>query len=120
MKEIRISDKSFLRTGKRFGKLAKNYLNNMYVDDAVVDHFGNEFNYYTDEILNKLYMGYKMNPYKNKSGIVHKITIFKSMDDILDEFKISYEFTETELVFKLFTRYRWRNKRKVKFVLKIK
>lgn len=114
----KISVKSFKRNSKRFGKLAKNYLNSIYADDvAVIDRLGNVFDYHVDDILNKMLETYKMSPNKRKSAYIHKIKQFSNIDGFLREFRLSYEFIDDKLVFKLLTRYHWKYKRKVKFVL---
>jgi len=116
----KISIKGFRKTTKRFSKIAKEYLNNLYSDVDVVDRIGNEFNYYVDNILNKMVETYKMSPNKKKSAHIHKVKVFKDVD-FLREFKISYEFVDDNLIFKLLTRHQsWKYKRKINFVLPLK
>ena len=118
----KISVKSFERNSKRFGILAKEYLNNIYSDDiALMDHIGNIFNYYVDDSLNKFLRTYKMSPNKKKSAHIYKLKEFSNNNGVLINFKLSYEFIDDIIVFKLLIKYNGlKYKRKVKFVLKIK
>ncbi|CAG7580775.1 MAG: hypothetical protein SLAVMIC_00552 [uncultured marine phage] len=119
MKPKRISNRSFERTSKRFTKVAIKSVLSFYDDVATKDRFDSEGTFYTEEMIEKLVSSYKRSPFRNKSAFTHKVSVFRNFHFIKD-IKVSYEFQDDKLVFKLLTRTNSRFNRKAQFILNLK
>jgi len=125
MKEKYISNKSFIKNAKNFEKRVHKYINGLYSDcQATQERMHSHLKYHVSEMINKLILSYKQNPYRKMSGFVHKIKMFEDSNDIMNEIKIWYEFEydNGNVIFKYSekypTFYNRKFKRKVQLVLK--
>ena len=119
MKPQRISNRSFERTADRFSKIAEKTILSLYDDLATKDRFDSEGVFYTNEMIDKLVSSYKRSPFRNKSAYTHRVSVFRNYHFVKD-IRVSYEFQDDKLVFKLLTRTTSRFVRKCQFVLPIK
>jgi len=122
MKKIRISNRSFERTAKRFLKVANKRIDTFYDDYSVKEKFDHSTKYHINIMVQNLIKKYKQRPFKNYSAFVHKITVFTLVDTFISDIKVSYTFEDDLLKFKLFTKKRntMRYRRKSQFTLKTK
>jgi len=122
MKEKRLSNKSFIKTSKRFVKKLNIYIESLYedCDKSVSDKILSEIKYHNQLMVDKLILSYKRNPYRDMSAFTHKMLVFKNIDDVVSIIKVAYLFDENTVTFKYSQKYKRRFKRKFKFVLKFK
>lgn len=112
-----ISHKSFVRTAKRFKKIAEKYIDSLYYDYDIKEKFSSEAKFIINDCVEKLIKTHKSKPFKLKSAFTHSIMNFRNTDGIIKDIRISYNLTGNQLNFKLLTRHHSKFKRKVNFVM---
>jgi hypothetical protein len=120
MKEQKISNKSFERTALRFLATSINTINDFYPGENLEERFHSAVIFNTKKMVGKLVKSYKTHPFKIYSAQTEKFDGFKDSADIIREYRVSYQFDENLLIFKLLTKTKSRFKRKCKFTLIIK
>jgi hypothetical protein len=120
MKEQKITNKSFERNAKRFLNNVIDTIDTFYPDENLEERFHSEVIYNTKLMVKNLVKEYKIHPFKNHSAFTKKFDGFKGYDDIIREYRVSYQFDDNKLTFKFLTKTRSRFKRKCKFTLIIK
>lgn len=120
MKELRLSNKSFIKTAKRFEKVLHKYISGLYPNCKETQEImktGLEYN--SSDLISKLIKTYKQSPFKNMSGFVHKIPVFEKDNDIMNYIKVWYIFDEENktITFKYSEKYNSKWRRKIQFVL---
>ena len=112
MKEIRLSNRSFERTAKRFNKLVVKHIKSLDFKDRE-----SELLYNSNELLIKLTKSYNQNSHRKMSGFVYKLNNYDQ--DIMNYIKVWYIFDNENktITFKYSEKYSRKFNRKVKFIL---
>jgi hypothetical protein len=114
-----ISHNGFLRSAKRFEKIALRTIDSWSDDKSFKERFDSEVIYIVKKSIEKLIKTHKSKPFKRKSAFTESITVFRICDDVMKDIRISYTLSDDKLTFKLLTRTKSRFKRKCQFILNI-
>lgn len=83
-----ISHNGFLRSVKRFEKIALQTIDSWSDDKAFKERFDSEVIHIVKKSIAKLIKTHKSKPFKRKSAFTEKITVFRNCDDVIKDVRL--------------------------------